>query len=62
MAQITIDVDIEKKGISKIDIPNEINPVEAVMILNTVQTRILSGVQLEPKSEIIQPEKKIKLA
>ena len=61
MAKIEIEIDIEKKGIMNIIIPNEINPVDVSLILNAVQSSILSGMKNDSKSEIVMPEKKIKL-
>jgi len=61
IAKIEIEIDTEKKGITNIVLPPEINPIEVSIILNSVQTKLLSSVSIEPKSKIITPDKNIKL-
>ena len=61
MAKIEITIDIDKKGITDLKLPDELNPVEITMILNQIQNKVLSGLKIEAKSPIIQPEKKIKI-
>lgn len=63
MVKIEIDIDTEKKGITGLKLPTELNPVEITMILNSVQNKILSGLKInvEKDTKVIQPYKKIKL-
>jgi len=55
MKKITIEIDMKKKAVINMDIPKEINPVQLVGILNSVENTILGSLQIEPKSKIEKP-------
>jgi hypothetical protein len=59
--QIKIDIDMEKKAITGVDIPKEIQaePVALALIFQQLSVRTLSGIRLEPVSPIIKPKMKI---
>ncbi len=54
---ITIDIDMEKQKINKVD-AGDLNPITAASILAGVVSGLLSSVKLEvkPKSSIVTPE------
>jgi len=57
--KIKIDVDVEKKAITGVEVPKGINSVEMALIFNQLAIRTLMGVKLEPMSNIIKPKMKI---
>ena len=59
MAKIEIDVDIEEKRVSKIEIPDGLNPVEVCMMFNKLCMFLLSQVKMEKAGKIEIPKSKI---
>lgn len=60
MEKITIELDIEKKRIHKLDIPKDLSGLELVVILNQVQNSVLTQYEIKKdNNKIIKPKSKI---
>ena len=59
VSQIIIDIDVEKKGIIKISLPEELNPAEVIMVFNSVSNSLLSKLKIETIGKIEIPKKNI---
>lgn len=59
MAEIKIDIDLEKKAIKKIDIPEDISLLEIVKIFSGISNNFVNQLKqgAEPKEDIIKPVK-----
>ena len=60
--QIKIEIDNESKEIKKFEIPQQINPIQAMSIMTECTRYMLSKLEVKPKEEskIIKPKLLIK--
>jgi hypothetical protein len=55
---VELDIDIEKKNVKLGKIPDEIDPIEFIMILNSVQNQIVMGIKAKTAKqvEVVEPK------
>lgn len=59
MEKITIDFDVEKKEIHKVEGTEKISPIDIARVLVSVAHSTLNRIELKPANKLVTPNKKI---